>query len=152
VAALGFRGLREVFFFGGMAASSVRVRCERNFWCCLPESVVVWIRKYPLREGCIWMERYHVRLGKRRTTVTMDTIVSEYLALHLRVEPSTEAHSAVRGWLQGRLDESNDPGRFRVSQWLLGQAVEAVARPSLVEAHGRWLDKKISKKRRTRRA
>jgi hypothetical protein len=95
------------------------------------------------------MERYHVRLGKRRTTVTMDTIVSEYLALHLRVEPGgVEAHSAVRGWLQERLDESNDPGRFYVSQWLLGQAVEAVARPSLVEAYGRWMDIKISRQRR----
>jgi hypothetical protein len=98
------------------------------------------------------MERYHVRLGKRRTTVTMDTIVSEYLTLYLRVDPgSVQAHSAVRAWLQERLDESNDPGRFRVSQWLLGQTVEAVARPSLVEAYGRWLDIKISKTRRTRR-
>jgi hypothetical protein len=98
------------------------------------------------------MERYHVRLGKRRTTVTMDTIVSEYLALYLRVEPgSTEAHSAVRGWLQERLDESNDPGRFRVSQWLLGQAVEAVARPSLVETYGRWVDTKISREKKARR-
>jgi hypothetical protein len=43
------------------------------------------------------MERYHVRLGKRRTTVTMDTIVSEYLALHLRVEPGSvlRATSAI---------------------------------------------------------
>jgi hypothetical protein len=27
--------------------------------------------------------------------------------------------------LQERLDENNDPGRFYVSQWLFGQAVEA---------------------------
>ena len=55
--------------------------------------------------GRVRMEHYHVRLGKRRTTVTMDTIVSEYLALRLRVEPSgVEAHSAMRGWLQERLD------------------------------------------------
>jgi hypothetical protein len=47
------------------------------------------------------MERYHVRLGRRRTTVTVDTIVAEYLALHLGIEPGTvEAHSAVREWLQ----------------------------------------------------
>jgi hypothetical protein len=61
--------------------------------------------------------------------VTVDTIVSEYLELHLRFEPgSMQAHSAVRSWLQERLDENNDPGRFRMSQWLLGQAVKAVAR------------------------
>jgi hypothetical protein len=33
------------------------------------------------------MERYHVRLGKRRTTVSVDNIVSEYLALHSGTEP-----------------------------------------------------------------
>jgi hypothetical protein len=94
------------------------------------------------------MVLYHVRLGKRRTKVTMDTIISEYLALHLRVEPgSRKAYSAVRTWMQERLDESNDPPRYRVSQWLLGQAVEAVARPSLVEAYEKWLDIKISKER-----
>jgi hypothetical protein len=54
----------------------------------------------------------------------------------------------VRGWLQKRLDESNDPGRFYLSQWLLGQAVEAVSRPSLVEAYRRLLDIKISRERR----
>jgi hypothetical protein len=81
----------------------------------------------------------------------MDTIVSEYLTLHLRVEPgSVEAHSAVRSWLQERLDESNDSGRFRVSQWLLGQAVEAMARPSLVDAYGMG-GNEISREKRTRR-
>jgi hypothetical protein len=94
------------------------------------------------------MQRYHVWLGKRRTTISMGTILAEYLALHLRGEPGTvEAHSAVRTWLQEKLDQNKDHGRIRVSQWLLGQAVEALARPSLVEAYGHWLDKKISKER-----
>jgi hypothetical protein len=86
------------------------------------------------------MERYHVRLGKRRTTVTMDTIVSTYLALHLRVEPGTvEAHGTVRSWLQRQLDENKDPRRSYVSQWLLGRTVETLARPSLSEAYARWI-------------
>jgi hypothetical protein len=83
------------------------------------------------------MERYHVRLGIRRTTVTVDTIVAEYLALHLGTEPGTvEAHSAVRQCPQRQLDDNNDPDRSRTSQWLLGQIVEAIARPSLVEVYG----------------
>jgi hypothetical protein len=62
------------------------------------------------------MERYYVRLGKRRTTMTMATIVSKFLALHPRVEPGdTEAYSAVRAWLQQRLDQDNDPSRFYVT-------------------------------------
>jgi hypothetical protein len=94
------------------------------------------------------MERYHVRLGKRRTTVTVDTIVAEYLALHLGIEPgSVAAHSAVREWLQRQLDDNNDPGRRRTSQWLLGQILAALARPSLVGVYGQWLDTKIARLR-----
>jgi hypothetical protein len=79
------------------------------------------------------------------TTVTVDTIVAEYLALHLGTEPGTvEAHSAVRQCLQRQLDDNNDPDRSRTSQWLLGQIVEAIARPSLVGVYGQWLDTKIA--------
>ena len=85
-------------------------------------------------------QRYHVILGERRTTVSVDTNVSDYLALFLRQTPRTEAaHAVIRSWLQARVDASNDPGRARVSQWLLGEIVEALARPSVVEAHGQWL-------------
>jgi hypothetical protein len=94
------------------------------------------------------MERYHVRLGRRRTTVTVDTIVAEYLALHLGIEPEpSRAHSAVREWLQRQLDDNKDPGRSRTSQWLLGRIVEALARPSLVGLYGQWLDTKIARMR-----
>lgn len=104
------------------------------------------------------MERYHVRLGKRRTTVSVDKIVSTYLALHLDTTPGTlEAHRAVRAWLQAQLDRNNDPGRSRVSQWLLGEALDAMVNPALRTAYGRWLDIMLSKpspqrRRRKRRA
>jgi len=104
------------------------------------------------------MERYHVRLGRRRTTVSVDKIVSEYLALHLGSTPGTlEAHGTVRAWLQAQLDRNNDPGRGRVSQWLLGEALEAMVSPALRAAYGRWLDIMLSKpypqrRRRKRRS
>ena len=91
------------------------------------------------------MERYHVLLGKRRTTVSVDKIVSEYLALHRGTTPGTpDGHAKVRAWLQARLDRNNDPRRSRVSQWLLGEALDAIVSPALHTAYGRWLDTIIS--------
>jgi len=47
---------------------------------------------------------YHVTLGCRRTTVSLDIILSELLALKLGVEPDApEAHAVVRQWLQAKL-------------------------------------------------
>ena len=92
------------------------------------------------------MKRYHVRLGKRRTTVSLDKIVSEYLSLHLGTMPGTlEAHGTVRAWLQNQLDRNNDPRRSGVSQWLLGEALEAMVTPALRSNYGRWMDTMLSK-------
>ncbi|HMB03282.1 MAG TPA: hypothetical protein VKP69_06015, partial [Isosphaeraceae bacterium] len=62
---------------------------------------------------------YHVQLGKRRTTVSLDQIISVLLSLKLDHDPGTQdAHSAVRGYLQEKLDALNDPRWTSVSQWL----------------------------------
>jgi hypothetical protein len=88
---------------------------------------------------------YHVTLGSRRTTVCLDKILSELLALKLGVEPdASEAHAAVRQWLQAELDADDDPGRIRVSQWLRGRAIESVIQGELVKAYDAWMDKIIS--------
>jgi hypothetical protein len=89
--------------------------------------------------------RYHVRLGDRRTTVSLDKTLSAYLALHLRVRPQTpKAHQAIRRWLQQRLDVSRDPGRHAVSQWLQAEALEAVVDKNLSAAYGQWLLEDLS--------
>lgn len=81
--------------------------------------------------------------------VSVDKIVSTYLALHLDTTPGTlGAHRAVRAWLQAQLDRNNDPGRSRVSQWLLGEALDAMVSPALRVAYGRWLDTMLSKPHR----
>lgn len=85
-------------------------------------------------------ERYHVRLGERRTTVCLETTLSVLLSLHLGLEPGTiGTHSAIRGWLQERIDRVNDPGRIRVSQWLQREIVEALISRELAEKYGKWL-------------
>lgn len=85
-------------------------------------------------------ERYHIWLGERRTTVSLDNILSDYLALALGTTPqSPAAHQAVRQWLQHRLDLNADPHRCRVSQWLQGQAIEHISDNKLSDAYTQWL-------------
>ena len=87
------------------------------------------------------LRRYHVRRGKKRTTVSMDRIVSDHLALHLGHAPNTDAaHSAVRAWLQAQIDGAADPGRIRVSQWLLGEALTVMITPSLARKYADYND------------
>lgn len=81
--------------------------------------------------------RYHITFGEKRTTITVDTILSEMMAIYLQQTPGTEAaHRAVRLWLQdtlvSRLGEYE--GRNDASQFARRYLIEAIA------------DNKISKK------
>lgn len=47
------------------------------------------------------IKRYHIQLKDKRTTVSMDNIISELMAIKLGKTPGTkEAHSAVRQQLE----------------------------------------------------
>ena len=82
------------------------------------------------------MRRYHVTLGSRRTTASLDTLLSDLLAIRLGARPqSSDAHRAVRTWLQQQLDQANDPGRCLVSQWLRDQAVFFLVDKTLSDAY-----------------
>lgn len=84
--------------------------------------------------------RFHLRHGARRTTVSLDTLLASYLALHLGQAPETpQAHRAVRRWLQQRLDEHNDPGRVAVSHWLQREVLDTVVDNHLSRAYSEWL-------------
>src|SRR5512135_1565547 len=93
---------------------------------------------------------YHVRLGERRTTASLDNIISTLLSLKLGHDPGTDdAHSAVRTYLQHKLDENNDPGRSRVSQWLREEALLDLVDKKVSEKYWKWFDATyLSKKRR----
>ena len=85
-------------------------------------------------------KRFNLRVGARRTSVTLDGVLSGYLALHLGHVPQTAgAHRAVREWLQARIDEDNDPGRHGVSRWLQQQVLEVIVDQALVRAYDDWL-------------
>lgn len=86
------------------------------------------------------LSRFHVTLGSKRTTVSLDQTLVELLAIKLGCLPETaQAHHAIRDWLQNELDVANDPGRYRVSQWLQSQALFEIADKSLYKRHAEWL-------------
>jgi len=86
------------------------------------------------------MPRYHVIQGSKRTTVHLPDHLAGLLAVHLGHRPDDgEAHGAVREWLQGRLDQLNDPGWIRVSQWLQGEAILTLADKEISEPYLAWL-------------
>lgn len=83
--------------------------------------------------------RYHIQFRERRTSLMLDTILSDMLAIKLGVSPdSQEAHGVVRQWLEdaiiGYLGD-NTPNGSRVSQWARYLAIQAVAAPEISEAH-----------------
>jgi len=82
------------------------------------------------------MKRYHVTLGSRRTTASLDTLLSDLLAIRLGARPqSSEAHRTVWTWLQQQLNQGNDPGRCLVSHWLRDQAVLFLVDKTLSDAY-----------------
>ena len=86
---------------------------------------------------------YHVQLGKRRTTVSLDQIISILLSLKLDHDPGTEdAHSAVRAYLQEKLDVKNDPDWTSVSQWLRKEVVLDLLDKKLSAKYETWFDEK----------
>ena len=83
------------------------------------------------------LQRFHITFGKKRTTITVDTILSEMMAIHLHQKPGTEeANRAVRLWLQDTLVSylGDFEGRNDASQHARRHLIEAIA------------DSKISKK------
>jgi hypothetical protein len=96
--------------------------------------------------------RFHLRRGGQETTVSIDSILAELLALKLGRQPDDEdAHQAVRLWLQDRLDKSIDPDRIHLSQWLQARIVEEIASWELREKRDEWLDRKAAGRKSRRR-
>lgn len=87
-------------------------------------------------------DRYHIQLNNRRTTITLDTVLSELLAIKLGYSPDDKrAHSAVRDWLEPMIIENmggNLPTNSRVSQWTRRYAIEAIANPKLISQVIDW--------------
>ena len=97
-------------------------------------------------------QRYHLTLGPKRTTASLDNLLSALLAIRLGAIPqSPQAHDTVRAWLQAQLDRANDPEHCRVSRWLRDQALLFLVDKTLSDAYLDWsLDHESSPFRVTR--
>ena len=84
--------------------------------------------------------RYHIDLGDKRTTISLDDTVAALLALELGTAPDSDnAHTVVRTWLQDTVD--GDPGKFvgdRLSYWLRREAILTVSDNKLSKRYVAW--------------
>lgn len=86
--------------------------------------------------------RIHVRFGDQRSTISVDSVLFELLALQLGHQPDeAEAMPAVRAWLQERLPAKvGTSGRFkRASQGARSLLIEAVADKTLCKRRDNWI-------------
>lgn len=90
-----------------------------------------------MSEASTFQDRYHIRFKGRRTTITLDKILSQLLAIQLGITPDPKTyHSPVRQWLQETLTENlgeNVPGGNFISQYARQYAIEAIAQPKLMQ-------------------
>jgi hypothetical protein len=86
-------------------------------------------------------DRYHVVLGKKSTTVTVDKTLCDLLALKLGHDPrSDDARAAIRAYLQEKLDDKNDPRQTSVSQWLRQEVLLDLVDKKLSGKYWRWFE------------
>ncbi len=84
--------------------------------------------------------QYFVRLGDLHTSVCLEPILTTLLALKLGQSPrQPDAHQAIQAWLQQQLNDSQDPTRCYVSQWLQEQVLLAIAEQPLSERYQQWV-------------
>lgn len=70
------------------------------------------------------MVRYHIQLNRHRTTVMLDQIIAELLAIKLNKKPGTkEAHVAVRKQLHQFLPNDPDMPGLGLGKYLTRKAV-----------------------------
>lgn len=91
--------------------------------------------------------RYHVKIKKTRTTVSIPVVLEELLSFQLGEEPRTQkARVAVRQWLQTEIDR--DPGaippRGGASQRLAQQAILQIASAGLIKRRDAWIQNQYS--------
>jgi len=86
--------------------------------------------------------RYHIQFNNRRTTITVDSIVSELLAVKFGLLPDDpDAHSTIRDWFEKTLHDKlgeNVPGGSRISQYARVYAVEELANKKLMSQVWDW--------------
>lgn len=90
--------------------------------------------------------KYHFFIGEkkpRRTTITVDLLLFEFMALKLGIAPDDdEAYSTVRLWIQDNiistLDDSDE--RKNISQHVRQMLIHEIVQVKLTNRRDAWLD------------
>ena len=95
-----------------------------------------------MSDASTFQDRYHIRFKGRRTTVTLDKILSNLIAAEFGVMPDrTNYHSTVQQWLQATLTDKlgqNVPGGNSISQYARLYAIEFIAKRDLMDRVIDW--------------
>lgn len=76
--------------------------------------------------------RYHIQLNSHRTTISLDKIVADLLAIKLEARPRTkEAHSKVRKQLEQFIAHDLDRDAHNLSRYMTEKAVLFISDKSL---------------------
>ncbi len=87
------------------------------------------------------LHRYHITFGGKRTTITVDTILSQMMAIKLgEIPDSLEAHVVVRAWLQDTLVSKlgDDQARKAASQWARRYLIREIADKNIAKQWENW--------------
>lgn len=86
--------------------------------------------------------RYHVQLNSHRTTISLDKILSELMAIKLHEKPGTPlAHAVVRQKIDEFIDRDRGRPGYGLARYVSEQAVLFVADNNLSERYGDYLMK-----------
>lgn len=83
--------------------------------------------------------RYHLQLSEHRTTISMDKIISDLMAIKLETIPQTkEAHIAVRKQIESFI--AHDLGRsgHRLSEYITEKSVLFIADKIISDEYADW--------------
>ena len=90
--------------------------------------------------------RYHIQLLNKRTTISLDKIISDLMAIKLGNVPRTkEAHMAVRKQLESFI--AHDLGRSGrgLGEYITEKSVLFITDKIISEKHGEWWNEQYDK-------
>lgn len=85
--------------------------------------------------------RYHLQLSEHRTTISLDNIISELMAIKLGEKPHTkEAHQKVRQTLDTFIERDRGRAGRGLTRYITEQAVLFIADKIVSDKYEEWLD------------
>lgn len=85
--------------------------------------------------------RFHVHFDGRRTTISVDRVLYELMAVKFGTKPDTsDAYANVREWIEDKIVSNPGSGEARknTSQWVRLHLIKAIAKRRLLRRRDTW--------------